>query len=205
MLLYCRNGSYNRVTCINYQSNAYFFPGKKHRERNDVSAQNRGDSLLRISLDDILKGQKHKCFNTFPHVKKMNTAFILHRNGGYFTYGEAKKRIIDSFRNSKLPLFGSRIQMLWTSWNIPFMFYGWKVKAICSYMPNEKCQKSRRLRKYDYINVIHTVYCTVSCLSKWQAINWGSFPMWTSKGYLFIYWLFGLILVVWERKEHKSR
>ena len=91
---YCRNGSYNRVTCINYQSNAYFFLGKKHRERNDVSAQNRGDSLLRISLDDILKGQKHKCFNTFPHVKKMNTAFILHRNGGYFTDGEAKKRIL---------------------------------------------------------------------------------------------------------------
>ena len=23
-------------------------------------------------------------------------------------------------------------------------------------MPNEKCQKSRRLRKYDYINVIHS-------------------------------------------------
>ena len=87
-----------------------FFSGEKAlRERNDVSAQNRGDSLLRISLDDILKGQKHKCFNTFPHVKKMNTAFTLDRNGGYFTDGEAKKRIIDSFRNSKLPLFGSRI------------------------------------------------------------------------------------------------
>ena len=174
MLLYCRNGSYNRVTCINYQSNAYFFLGKKHRERNDVSAQNRGDSLLRISLDDILKGQKHKCFNTFPHVKKMNTAFILHRNGGYFTNGVAKKRIIDSFRNSKLPLFGSRIQMLWTSWNIPFMFYGWKVKASCTYMPNEKCQKSRRLRKYDYINVIHSLLSkqvTSHQLSEFSNVN----------------------------------